>query len=125
MIFILAGSYQQAQEEARTRELRPNEWTYVARPDRLRGLRNGGHSVIYGYGFRGRPDAGEMLDIVWSQQLPEYERRTAFTEDEYRVWLTQKMDALAREMTEMARDQYGLPEDVHFEWSETKDKDAE
>jgi hypothetical protein len=39
-------------------------------------------------------------------------------EDEYRQWLTRQLDTLAAELTEKARAEWGLPEDMHFEWGE-------
>lgn len=42
------------------------------------------------------------------------------TEDEYRHWLVLCMDRLAAELTERAHAEWGLPEDMHFEWGETE-----
>lgn len=70
MIFILAGSYQQARHCAETSGLKGREWHYVSDRESILGMQRGGAEVwLYG-SWRKREDAICLLELFHVKDIP-------------------------------------------------------
>lgn len=67
-VFVISGSYRQAQDWARRQELPHTAWRYVRRPDDLLGLRSP-HTVVWCGTWYERSDVGGLHEIIKRQEL--------------------------------------------------------
>lgn len=66
-IYIYAGSHRQAMNFAREKELHPQNWTFLSKPEQLRGIR-GSYFIRCGTWFE-RPNCREIEDMLLEREM--------------------------------------------------------